>query len=42
MAGIGFAMSADDDLTGMDLDMCWDPFTGQFSPPKFWNRRARR
>jgi hypothetical protein len=32
MAGIGFALSADDDLTGIDLDDCIEPVTGKLSP----------
>jgi putative DNA primase/helicase len=31
LAGVGFALSADDGLTGIDLDNCRDPETGQLS-----------
>jgi len=30
--GIGFVLSADDDLTGIDLDHCRDPNTGDLEP----------
>jgi hypothetical protein len=30
--GVGFCLSEDDDLTGIDLDHCRDPNTGELSP----------
>lgn len=32
MAGVGYVLSADDDLTGYDLDNCRDPDTGDIDP----------
>jgi len=32
LAGVGYALSPDDDLTGIDLDNCFDPETGAFAP----------
>ena len=32
LAGVGFVLSTKDDFTGIDLDNCHDPETGEFAP----------
>jgi hypothetical protein len=32
LAGVGYSLSEDDNLTGIDLDHCYDPTTRTFSP----------
>ena len=32
LAGVGFVLSEDDDFTGIDLDKCRDPETGELDP----------
>jgi hypothetical protein len=32
LAGVGFCLAWDDDLTGIDIDSCRDPDTGEFEP----------
>ena len=36
--GIGFVFTKDDNFTGLDLDKCRDPETGELSPLIEWNQ----